>query len=137
MNSPPLRRAQLTIGSISVAVGVFAILNSGFTFSGPGERGFLMGDTYFVSTLFRLNGIGGLALILAGALGIVGSGPGRARVSWLGAAVAGVGGIAVLINAGEPAAVVGAGNPSNAALLIMIAVGLATTGWAAHVTTPG
>ena len=130
MNNDRIRRAQLVIALIAAALGIFVIVNTSFTFSGPGESGLLAGDSYFIGSLFKLNALGGLALLAAGGLGAIGAQRGLSALVGLGAAVAFVAGVVVAVGIGDAEALIGSGNPSNAALLATIAVGLGTTAWA-------
>lgn len=130
MNRARIRRVQLCIATLSVVVGVLALIYSGFDFSGTGERALLEGDTYFISSLFNLNALGGMLLVVAGVLGLVATLRGIIAAAWMGVAVAAFGGAVTIIGAGDDATLIGQGNPSNAAVFFIVAVGLAVTAWA-------
>ncbi len=130
MSFDRIRRAQLVVALLAAALGVFVIFNAGFAFSGPGERGLLMGDSYFIGSLFRLNSLGGVALLLAGGSGAIGAQRNRSALVWVGATLALVAGIVVGAGIGDAEVLIGTGNPSNAALLATVALGLGTTAWA-------
>ncbi len=132
MNGARIRRMQLCIATLSVVVGVLALIYSGFDFTGTGERALLKGDTYFISSLFNLNALGGMLLVVAGVLGLVATLRRIIAAEWMGVAVAAFGGAVTIIGAGDDATLIGQGNPSNAAVFFIVAVGLAVTAWAAR-----
>lgn len=128
--------ARVCISALSVFVGLFAIVNSGFSFSGAGERGFVRkGDSYFVSSLFQLNALGGAVLLLAGILGILAVLQRIALLAWVGAGLCAIAGILVMIGVGDAKTLVGQGIASNASVFFIVALGLAFTQWVAAVDT--
>ena len=136
MNLDRAGRARVCISALSVFVGLFAIVNAGFSFSGAGVRGFVRkGDSYFVSSLFQLNALGGAVLLLAGILGIVAVFGRTALLAWVGAAICAIAGILVVIGVGDAKTLVGQGDASNASVFFIVALGLAVTQWAAAVDT--
>ncbi len=135
MNRVRLERACVCISAVSVVTGLLAMIYAGFTFTGPGERALVQGDSYFVSSLFQLNALGGAVLVGAGILGLVAALRNVAPLAWLGAALAAGAAVVVLVGSGDAETAVGQGNPSNAAVFLIVAVGLAVTQWAVTATT--
>lgn len=136
MNLDRASRAQVCISALSVFVGLYAIVNAGFSFSGAGERGFVRtGDSYFVSGLFKLNALGGAVLLLAGILGVLAAFRRTALFAWVGAAICAIAGILVMIGVGDAKTLVGQGDASNAAVFFIVALGLAVTQWVAAFET--
>jgi len=136
VNLDRIGRARVCISALSVFVGLYAIVNAGFSFSGAGESGFVRtGDSYFVSGLFQLNALGGAVLLLAGLLGALAVLQRTALLAWAGAAVCAIAGILVIIGVGDAKTLVGRGDASNASVFFIVAVGLAVTQWVAAVDT--
>lgn len=128
-------RARVCISALSVFVGLYAIVSAGFSFSGAGERGFVRGDSYFVSGLFQLNAIGGAVLLLAGILGVLAALQRMALLARVGAALCAIAGTLVIIGLGDTKTLVGRGDASNASVFFIVALGLAVTQWVAAVDT--
>lgn len=129
-------RARVCISTLSAIVGLYAIVNAGFSFTGPGERGFVRkGDSYFVAGLFQLNALGGAILLLAGILGVLAVYQRVALFTWVGAALCAIAGILVMSSVGDAKTLVGQGDASNAGVFFIVALGLAATQWAATVDT--
>jgi len=129
-------RARVCISALSVFVGLYVIVNAGFSFSGAGEGGFVRtGDSYFVSALFQLNALGGAVLLLAGILGALAVLQRTALPAWAGVAICAIAGIVVMIGVGDAKTLVGRGDASNASVFSIVALGLAVTQWAAAVDT--
>lgn len=123
-------RVRVCISALSMFVGLYAIVSAGFSFSGEGKRGFVRGDSYFVSGLFQLNALGGAVLLLAGLLGILAVLQRTALLARVGAAICAIAGILVMIGVGDAKTLVGRGDASNAAVFFIVALGLAITQWA-------
>jgi len=129
-------RARVCISALSVFVGLYVIVNAGFSFSGAGEGGFVRtGDSYFVSALFQLNALGGAVLLLAGILGALAVLQRTALLAWAGVAVCAMASLVVMIGVGDAKTLVGRGDASNASVFSIVALGLAVTQWAAAVDT--
>jgi hypothetical protein len=129
-------RARVCISALSVFVGLYVIVNAGFSFSGAGEGGFVRtGDSYFVSGLFQLNALGGAVLLLAGILGALAVLQRTALLAWAGVAVCAMASLVVMIGVGDAKTLVGRGDASNASVFSIVALGLAVTQWAAAVDT--
>ncbi len=136
MNLDRADRARICISVLSLFVGVYAIVNAGFSFSGAGKNGFVRtGDSYFVSALFQLNALGGAVLLLAGILGILAVFQRTALLAWVGAAICAMAGLVVMVSVGDAKTLVGRGNASNASVFFIVALGLAVTEWVAAVDT--
>jgi len=126
-------RVRVCISALSMFVGLYAIVSAGFSFSGEGKRGFVRGDSYFVSGLFQLNAIGGAVLLLAGILGVLAALQRMALLARVGAALCAIAGILVIIGLGDTKTLVGRGDASNASVFFIVALGLAVTQWVAAV----
>ncbi len=136
MNLDRAGRARVCISALSVFVGLYVIVNAGFSFSGAGEGGFVRtGDSYFVSALFQLNALGGAVLLLAGILGALAVLQRTALLAWAGVAVCAMASLVVMIGVGDAKTLVGRGDASNASVFSIVALGLAVTQWAAAVDT--
>ncbi len=136
MNLDRAGRARVCISALSVFVGLYVIVNAGFSFSGAGEGGFVRtGDSYFVSALFQLNALGGAVLLLAGILGILAALQRTALLAWVGAALCAMASLLVMIGVGDAKTLVGRGDASNASVFFIVALGLAVTQWVAAVDT--
>ena len=136
MNLDRAGRARVCISALSVFVGLYVIVNAGFSFSGAGEGGFVRtGDSYFVSALFQLNALGGAVLLLAGILGALAVLQRTALLAWAGVAVCAMASLVVMIGVGDAKTLVGRGDASNASVFSIVALGLAVTQWVAAVDT--
>lgn len=129
----PIRRTLgLVWGVLTVLVGAFCVLGS---FGDPlAQRGPTLGSSNLAISLGAYNLIGGLALVVAGALLVVTSRGGSPRLAQAAAVLAALAGLSLHVQLGFTGPLLG-GTPTSAAYFFAVAVVAGCLGWDHHRTT--